>query len=81
MSENTKSISDQIKEQLDREEKLRRKLEHGKKQRKKGQGGQVTETLVEVNVQRYAGWREHYPSPFYYIDQNERVFEVVRKKK
>ena len=36
--------------------------------------------LVEVNVQRYAGWREHYPGPFYYIDQDERVYERRRKR-
>jgi len=37
--------------------------------------------LVEVSVQRYAGWREHYPAPFYYMDQDERVFKVVPKNK
>ena len=33
----------------------------------------------EVYVQRYAGWREHYPAPYYYMDQDERVYKVIRK--
>jgi len=36
---------------------------------------------VEVPGRRYAGWREHYPSPYYYMDQDERVFKVVPKNK
>lgn len=70
--------------QLDRsrEERSRRTAEGRKSQDLAERSRREKEEydLVEVNVQRYAGWREQYCGPYYYIDQDERVYERRPKR-
>lgn len=64
----------------DRNERQMRMETQAEEYRRRMQAEAELYEYEEVNVQRYAGWREHYSGPGYYVDQDERVYKIVPKK-